>query len=121
MASKRDVSGVLLLDKPIGLSSNSAVGRVKRLFDAAKAGHTGTLDPFASGLLPIALGEASKFSRFLLDAIKGYTAELKLGITTTTGDPEGKVVETSPVRVSQLQIDEVLSRFMGAHDQIPPM
>jgi tRNA pseudouridine55 synthase len=121
MASKRDVSGVLLFDKPIGLSSNSAVGRVKRFFDAAKAGHTGTLDPFATGLLPITLGEASKFSRFLLDAIKGYTAELKLGITTTTGDPEGKVVETSPVSVSQLQIEEVLSRFMGAQDQIPPM
>ena len=121
MATKRDVSGVLLLDKPVGLSSNSAVGRVKRLFDAAKAGHTGTLDPFASGLLPIALGEASKFSRFLLDAIKGYTAELKLGITTTTGDPEGKVVDTSPVSVLQPQIEEVLSRFMGAQDQIPPM
>ena len=121
MASKRDVSGVLLFDKPIGLSSNSAVGRVKRFFDAAKAGHTGTLDPFATGLLPITLGEASKFSRFLLDAIKGYTAELKLGITTTTGDPEGKVVETSPVSVSPLQIEEVLSRFMGAQNQIPPM
>jgi tRNA pseudouridine55 synthase len=121
MASKRDLSGVLLFDKPTGLSSNSAVGRVKRFFNAAKAGHTGTLDPFASGLLPITLGEASKFSRFLLDAIKGYTAELKLGITTTTGDPEGKVVETSPVSVSQLQIEDVLSRFMGAQDQIPPM
>ena len=121
MASKRDISGVLLLDKPIGLSSNSAVGRVKRFFDAAKAGHTGTLDPFATGLLPITLGEASKFSRFLLDAIKGYTAELKLGVTTTTGDPEGEVVETSPVSVSPLQIEEVLSRFMGTHDQIPPM
>lgn len=121
MASKRDVSGVLLFDKPIGLSSNSAVGRVKRLFDAAKAGHTGTLDPFATGLLPITLGEASKFSRFLLDAIKGYTAELKLGITTTTGDPEGEVVATSPVSVSQPQIEEVLGRFMGAQDQVPPM
>lgn len=121
MALKRDVSGVLLLDKPIGLSSNSAVGRVKRFFNAAKAGHTGTLDPFATGLLPITLGEASKFSRFLLDAIKGYTAELKLGITTTTGDPEGKVVETAPVGVSKLQIEEVLSRFKGAQDQIPPM
>ena len=121
MASKRDVSGVFLLDKPIGLSSNSAVGRVKRLFNAAKAGHTGTLDPFATGLLPIALGEASKFSRFLLDAVKGYTAELKLGITTTTGDPEGKVVASSPVGVSQPQIEDVLSRFMGAQDQIPPM
>lgn len=121
MATKRDVSGVLLLDKPVGLSSNSAVGRVKRLFDASKAGHTGTLDPFATGLLPIALGEASKFSRFLLDAIKGYTAELRLGITTTTGDPEGKVVDTSPVSVLQPQIEEVLSRFMGAQDQIPPM
>jgi tRNA pseudouridine55 synthase len=121
MASKRDVSGVLLLDKPVGWSSNSAVGCVKRLFAAAKAGHTGTLDPFATGLLPITLGEASKFSRFLLDAAKSYTAELKLGIVTTTGDPEGDVVATSQVSVSQVQIELVLGRFTGEQDQVPPM
>ena len=121
MSIKRDVTGVLLLDKPAGLSSNSAVGRVKRLFNAAKVGHTGTLDPFATGLLPLALGEASKYSRFLLDAVKGYTAELKLGVTTTTGDPEGEVVSQNPVRVSRPQIEAVLSRFLGIQQQIPPM
>ncbi len=121
MASKRDITGVLLLDKPAGLSSNSAVGRVKRLFEASKAGHTGTLDPFATGLLPITLGEASKYSRFLLDSTKGYAAELRLGMTTTTGDPEGAVLTQQVVNVSQQQIASVLQRFVGAQQQIPPM
>src|SRR5450631_4765151 len=87
-----DIHGILLLDKPLGLSSAGAVARVKRLFNADKAGHTGTLDPLASGLLPICFGEATKFAHLLLDADKAYTATLRLGITTTTGDAEGDVV-----------------------------
>lgn len=118
---KREITGVLLLDKPAGISSNAALGRVKRLFEAAKAGHTGTLDPFATGLLPIALGEATKFSRFLLDARKGYRARLKLGVTTTTGDPEGAVVAQTRVCTTETQINAVLARFCGAQCQIPPM
>ncbi len=121
MASKREVTGVLLLDKPVGLSSNTTIGRVRHLFNAAKAGHTGTLDPFATGLLPTALGEASKYSRFLLDAAKGYSATLKLGVTTTTGDPEGEIVEQRSVHTSAQNIEMVLESFRGAQMQTPPM
>jgi tRNA pseudouridine55 synthase len=115
------IDGVLLLDKPVGLTSNRALQRARRLLDADKAGHTGTLDPFASGLLPLCLGEATKFSQFQLDADKAYQARLRLGVTTTTGDPEGEVVETRPVHVSLSDIEAVLARFSGAIEQIPPM
>jgi tRNA pseudouridine55 synthase len=121
MASKREITGVLLLDKPVGLTSNATIGRVRHLFNAAKAGHTGTLDPFATGLLPTALGEASKFSRFLLDATKGYSATLKLGVTTTTGDPEGEIVEQRSVHTTAQNIAMVLNSFRGAQKQTPPM
>ncbi len=120
-APRRKVNGVLLLDKPTGLTSNSALQRAKRLFEAEKAGHTGTLDPFASGLLPICLGEATKFSQFLLDADKAYRAEIRLGVRTTTADPEGEVIETRPVAVTLEQVHEVLPRFLGEIMQVPPM
>src|SRR4030088_1843285 len=94
---RRRVDGVLLLDKAVGLSSNAALQQAKRLFNAAKAGHTGTLDPLASGLLPICFGEATKFAQFLLDADKVYRATLHLGITTATGDAEGEVLQQRAV------------------------
>lgn len=118
---KRRVDGVLLLDKPVGLSSNQALQKVKHLFMAAKAGHTGTLDPFATGLLPICLGEATKFSHFLLDADKTYRATLKFGATTTTGDSEGEIVTTDEVHVSKGMLEGVLYRFVGEISQTPPM
>ena len=113
--------GVLLLDKPAGYSSTQALGRAKRLLGAPKAGHTGTLDPFATGLLPLAFGEATKFSRFLIDATKTYRATLRLGQETTTGDPEGTLTVERPVLVDSAKIDEVLAYFVGFRDQIPPM
>jgi len=112
---------VLLLDKPRGLTSQQAVARVKRLFAARKAGHTGTLDPMADGLLPIGLGEATKFSQFLLDADKGYLASLQLGVTTTTADAEGEILEKKPVSVSLANIEDALHRFVGEQSQMPPM
>ncbi len=115
------MDGVLLLDKPVGLSSNQALQQVKRLYMAAKAGHTGSLDPFATGLLPICLGEATKFSHFLLDADKTYQATLRLGATTTTGDTEGDIVTTAEVSVTREIMETVLRRFMGEISQIPPM
>lgn len=115
------INGVLLLDKPAGISSNFALQRVKRLLHAAKAGHTGTLDPLATGLLPICLGEATKFSSGLLEENKTYQAVIKLGITTTTGDAEGEVIAESPVVVENEQIEKVLKQFTGAIQQIPPM
>jgi tRNA pseudouridine55 synthase len=115
------VSGVLLLDKPPGLSSNSAVGWAKRLFQAEKAGHTGTLDPFATGLLPICLGEATKFSRFILDAEKGYRATLKLGQRSSTGDTEGEISAGSPVSIDEARVKRILADFRGPMSQIPPM
>lgn len=118
---KRPVSGVLLLDKPVGLSSNQALQQVKRLFMAAKAGHTGSLDPFATGLLPICLGEATKFSHFLLDADKTYRATMCLGTTTTTGDTEGEIVSNSPVNVSRDSLESALRQFLGNIRQVPPM
>src|SRR3990167_7276148 len=104
---KRPIDGVLLLDKPAGLSSNQALQQAKRLYMAAKAGHTGSLDPFATGLLPICLGEATKFSHFLLDADKTYCATLQLGATTTTGDTEGEVVTTAEVNVTRAKLENV--------------
>jgi len=120
-APRRAVDGMLLLDKPGGISSQTAVTRVKSLFNAAKAGHTGTLDPMATGLLPIAMGEATKFSSVLLDAGKSYLATVRLGQTTTTGDLEGDVTATSPVDMDLQGIERVLPRFRGEIEQIPPM
>lgn len=115
------VSGVLLLDKPGGMTSNLALQKARRLMNAAKAGHTGTLDPMATGLLALTFGEATKFSSDLLDADKSYRATLKLGVTTTTGDADGEVTTTAPVAVSDAVIDEVLVRFTGRIEQVPPM
>lgn len=115
------VDGVLLLDKPIGLTSNDALQKARRLFSAAKGGHTGTLDPLATGLLPLCFGEATKFSADLLDADKTYEAVLKLGVTTDSGDAEGQVTATVAVSVSEAAIAQVLPQFTGDIQQIPPM
>lgn len=115
------VDGVLLLDKPIGLTSNDALQKARRLFSAAKGGHTGTLDPLATGLLPLCFGEATKFSADLLDADKTYEAVLKLGVTTDSGDAEGQVTATVAVSVSEADIAQVLPKFTGDIQQIPPM
>lgn len=120
-SARRAISGVLLLDKHAGLSSNTAVGWAKRLFNAEKAGHTGTLDPFATGLLPICFGEAAKFARFMLDAEKAYRATLRLGQKSSTGDTEGDIVETRTVAVDRKGVQAVLARFVGTQTQIPPM
>ena len=118
----RNVTGILLLDKPLGLTSNAALQRVKRLYRAAKAGHTGSLDPLATGLLPVCLGAATKFSAFLLDADKRYRVTVRLGVTTTTADAEGEVVETRAVAgIGAEQVRAVLPRFSGEIDQLPPM
>ena len=118
----RDVHGVLLLDKPIGLTSNQALQQVKRLFDANKAGHTGSLDPLASGLLPICLGEATKISGFLLDSDKRYRAVVKLGERTDSGDADGEIVERRPVpALDERRVREVLADFTGSQMQTPPM
>jgi len=118
----RDVHGVLLLDKPVGMSSNQALQAVKRLYHARKAGHTGSLDPIASGMLLICFGEATKISPYLLDADKSYRVVCKLGAKTTTGDSEGKVISHRPVKeFSNRDIERVLSRFVGQIEQIPPM
>jgi tRNA pseudouridine55 synthase len=119
-AVRRRVDGVLLLDKPSGLSSNAALQRAKRLFEAEKAGHTGTLDPLASGLLPLCFGEATKFARFLLDAPKRYRATVRLGVTTSTQDAEGAIVETRPVTIGRTELEAALPAFTGALRQIPP-
>ncbi len=117
----RDVDGILILDKPLGLSSNQALQQVRKLYRARKAGHCGSLDPMATGVLPICLGEATKFSSFLLGANKTYRACCRLGQTTTTGDAEGDVLETRPVQVDEVQIRQTLERFVGEIEQIPPM
>lgn len=119
--TKRPLDGVLLFDKPLELSSNTAMQKVRRLYQAEKAGHTGTLDPLASGLLPICFGEATKFTHALLDADKGYRATVRLGQRTTTGDAEGEVVETRPVAVDEAQVRRVMGGFTGEIEQIPPM
>lgn len=115
------VDGVLLLDKPSGMTSNSALQAARRLFSAAKAGHTGTLDPLATGLLPLCFGEATKFSADLLEADKTYEAALLFGVTTDTGDAEGTVLERRPVAFSRDTLESVLSHFRGPIRQIPPM
>ncbi len=118
----RNVNGILLLDKPLGVTSNAALQQVKRLYRAAKAGHTGNLDPLATGLLPICFGEATKISSFLLDSDKRYVGTIKLGVITRTADAEGEVLETRPVGdYSEAQIREVLDRFTGQIEQVPPM
>jgi tRNA pseudouridine55 synthase len=120
-APRRAVDGVLLLDKPAGMSSNAALQTARHLLNARKAGHTGTLDPLASGLLPLTFGEAAKFAQMLLDADKVYEAGVRLGIETDTGDAEGKVLATKPVTVSEAGLHSALARFRGEIEQIPPM
>jgi tRNA pseudouridine55 synthase len=118
---RRPVHGVLLLDKPLGLSSNQALQKAKWLLRADKAGHTGTLDPLATGVLPLCFGAATKFSQMHLDADKTYEAIARLGIKTSTGDAEGEVIEERPVNVSEAAVAEVAQRFTGPIQQVPPM
>jgi len=115
------IDGALLVDKPVGVTSNFALQKVKRLLGAAKAGHAGTLDPLASGLLIALFGEATKFAGLLLDSDKEYLATVKLGETTATGDAEGKVLEQKEVSVTERQVGEALTRFQGEIEQVPPM
>jgi tRNA pseudouridine55 synthase len=117
----RKLDGVLLLDKPVGPSSSAVLQAVKRLLDAKKAGHAGTLDPLASGLLPLLFGEATKFAQFGLDAAKEYVADVRLGASTTTGDTEGEIVERKPVAVDARGLEQALARFRGDIEQVPPM
>ena len=121
-SNQRRVNGILLLDKPSGLTSNAALQAVKKLYRARKAGHTGSLDPLATGLLPICFGEATKVSGFLLDADKDYRVTCKFGERTTTGDAEGEVLEQHPVEdLSEDRLREVMQGFLGDIEQIPPM
>lgn len=118
----RSVDGIVLLNKPIGLSSNQALQRVRRLYRAAKAGHTGALDPLATGMLPLCLGEATKFSQFLLDADKRYLTCIRLGQRTTTGDREGEILTEEVVPdLTEEELESILNRFRGDIEQIPPM
>ncbi|HEX7037851.1 MAG TPA: tRNA pseudouridine(55) synthase TruB [Pseudomonadales bacterium] len=118
----RDVSGILVLDKPQGLSSNEAVQKAKRLFYARKVGHTGSLDPLATGVLPLCFGEATKFSQYLLTSDKKYWARLKLGVATDSGDADGTVLERRPVEgVTRERVEQVLERFRGEIEQVPSM
>lgn len=119
---RRDISGILLLDKPLGLSSNQALQRAKRLLRASKAGHTGSLDPLATGLLPLCFGQATKISSYLLDADKRYRARLRFGAQTTTGDTEGEVIATSdPSALTRAALEQAIARFHGPQAQVPPM
>jgi tRNA pseudouridine55 synthase len=118
---KRPVHGVLLLDKPLGMSSNQALQKCRWLLQAEKGGHTGVLDPLATGLLPLCFGEATKFAQRMLDADKRYTATLRLGMTTTTGDLEGEQLECRPVSATRAEVDRVLGHFIGDIAQTPPM
>jgi len=118
---RRQVHGVLVLDKPRGFSSNAALQKVRWLLNAEKAGHTGSLDPLATGVLPLCFGEATKFSQYLLDADKGYRTVAQLGVTTTTGDAEGEVLERRAVSVDEAAIQTALPAFRGEIEQIPPM
>ena len=118
----RDVHGILLLDKPQGFTSNLVLQKVKRLFQARKAGHTGSLDPLATGMLPICFGEATKISNFLLNADKRYLAVCKLGQRTDSADADGNILATRPVKgISERQVLDVLQQFMGEQQQVPPM
>lgn len=118
---RHKVDGVLLLDKPIGMTSNAALQKARWLFNAAKGGHTGTLDPLATGLLPLCFGEATKFAGELLDADKAYHATVRLGIVTDTADAEGQVLATRPVTVGEADVRALLPRFTGILQQVPPM
>ena len=121
-ARGRRVDGILLLDKRQGLSSNEALQEVKRLFGAAKAGHTGSLDPLATGVLPLCFGEATKFSQFLLNSDKGYLAEIRLGVRTDSGDADGEILEERPVPELDIeQVDAALEAFRGDFEQVPSM
>jgi tRNA pseudouridine55 synthase len=115
------INGVLLLDKSIGLSSNDALQRARRLFQAARAGHTGTLDPLASGLLPVCFGEATRFAGLMLDADKEYVAQVRVGVRTTTGDAEGEVLETREVAIDEAALRRAVDAHTGDIEQIPPM
>ncbi|RSH09901.1 tRNA pseudouridine(55) synthase TruB [Acinetobacter baumannii] len=120
--SRRLISGVFLLNKPLGQSSNAALQKVRWLYRAQKAGHTGALDPLATGLLPICLGEATKFSHYLLDSTKRYQTTVRLGQTTTTGDVEGDILQERPIPVlSKELIEQTLEKFRGDIQQVPPM
>lgn len=119
---RRSLNGILLVDKSPGLTSNGVLQRAKRLFHAQKAGHTGSLDPIATGMLPICFGEATKFSQFLLDADKAYRVTAKLGVTTTTGDTEGEVIEArDATAITEAQVKSLFPAFLGAIQQVPPM
>jgi tRNA pseudouridine55 synthase len=119
---KRPVHGILLLDKPLGISSNRALQKTKYLYQAAKAGHTGSLDPLATGMLPLCFGQATKFSQYLLDANKSYWVQIKLGIRTETADSEGKILSSKPVPAyTQDEINQSLDNFRGEIQQVPPM
>src|SRR5258707_2016398 len=118
---RRALDGVLLLDKPVGLSSNDALIRAKRLYLAKKAGHTGTLDPLATGLLPLCFGEATKFSQDLLEADKTYEATMRLGVRTTTGDAEGEALQTRDVTCDEASIHAAMAHFRGVIAKVPPM
>jgi tRNA pseudouridine55 synthase len=118
---RRKLDGVLLLDKPVGPSSSAVLQAVKRLLEAEKAGHAGTLDPLASGLLPLLFGEATKFAQFGLDATKEYVADVRLGSATDSGDAEGQVVQQRPVEVDEQRLAQALATFRGAISQVPPM
>jgi len=117
----RPINGVILLDKPTGISSNDALQKVKRIYFAEKAGHTGALDPLATGMLPICLGEATKFSQFLLDSDKRYRVIAKLGERTDTSDSDGEVVETRPIDVNLEKLEACIDKFRGESDQVPSM
>lgn len=120
-SSRRDINGVLLLDKPQGMSSNDALQKVKRIYNANRAGHTGALDPLATGMLPICLGEATKFSQYLLDSDKRYRVIARLGQRTDTSDADGQIVEERPVTFSAEQLAAALDTFRGDIEQIPSM
>ncbi len=117
----RDVDGILILDKDKGISSNKALQQIRNLFRARKAGHCGSLDPLATGVLPICLGQATRFADYLLGADKRYRATCRLGVVTTTGDAEGEVLERSPVAVSRGDVERALADFRGSIEQVPPM
>src|SRR4051812_47408379 len=118
----RDVNGMLVIDKPDGMSSNDAVQHAKQLYRAQKVGHTGSLDPLATGVLPLCFGEATKFSQFLLDSDKKYWVRIKLGVRTDSGDADGQVLETKPVvGIDAADVAAVVATFCGEIDQIPSM
>ena len=123
MTQKNNIDGILLLDKPLMMSSNQAIQKIKKKFNIKKLGHTGTLDPLATGLLPVCMGRATRVSQFLIDSDKTYQAKIKLGVKTSTGDKEGEIIEASSASISHdsLSIDQLLQSFIGKQEQIPPM